>query len=81
MASRVFQHESLPSGPKWDDARKAIDAVAGDQLAAIRDRAILMLPAVYGVRAGEVALLKSVTAQPQKHWREDTGLLQFLRSL
>jgi integrase/recombinase XerD len=43
MAPRVFQHESLPSGPTWDEARKAIDAVAGDQPAAIRDRAILMV--------------------------------------
>ncbi len=58
MAPRVFQHESLPSAPTWDDVRKAIDAVAGDQPAVIRDRAILMLVAVYGVRAGEVARLK-----------------------
>ena len=58
MAPRVFQHESLPSGPAWEDVRKALDAVAGDQPAAIRDRAILMLLAVYGVRAGEVARLK-----------------------
>lgn len=58
MAPRVFQHESLPSGPAWEDVRKALDAVAGDQPAAVRDRAILMLLAVYGVRAGEVARLK-----------------------
>ena len=58
MAPRVFQHESLPSGPAWEDVRKALDAVAGDQPTAIRDRAILMLLAVYGVRAGEVARLK-----------------------
>lgn len=57
MAPRVFQHESLPSAPTWDDVRKAIDAVAGDRPAAIRDRAILMVLAVYGVRAGEVARL------------------------
>jgi integrase/recombinase XerD len=57
MAPRVFQHESLPSAPTWDDVRKAIDAVAGDRPAAIRDRAILMVLTVYGVRAGEVARL------------------------
>jgi len=33
-------------------------AVAGDQPTAIRDRAILMVLAVYGVRAGEVDRLK-----------------------
>ena len=38
MAPRVFQHESLPSGPAWEDVGKALDAVAGDQPAAIRDR-------------------------------------------
>jgi hypothetical protein len=31
MAPRVFKPESLPSAPTWDDVRKAIDAVAGDQ--------------------------------------------------
>ncbi len=58
MAPRVFQHESLPSGPTWDDVQKILDATAGDQPASIRDHAILMLLAVYGVRAGEVARLQ-----------------------
>lgn len=58
MAPRVFQHESLPSGPSWGDVQKILDATAGDQPASIRDHAILMLLAVYGVRAGEVARLQ-----------------------
>jgi len=58
MAPRVFQHESLPSGPTWDDVQKILDATAGDRPAAIRDHAVLMLLAVYGVRAGEVARLQ-----------------------
>jgi integrase/recombinase XerD len=58
MAPRVFQHESLPSGPAWHDVQKLLHATAGDQPASIRDHAILMLFAVYGVRAGEVARLQ-----------------------
>ena len=58
MAPRVFQHESLPSGPAWHDVQKVLHATAGDQPASIRDHAILMLLAVYGVRAGEVARLQ-----------------------
>jgi integrase/recombinase XerD len=58
MAPRVFQHESLPSGPTWENVQKILDATAGDRPAAIRDHAILLLLAVYGVRAGEVARLR-----------------------
>jgi integrase len=58
MSPRVFQHESLPSGPTWDDVQRVLASTAGDQPTAIRDRAILMLFAVYGVRAGEVSRLQ-----------------------
>ncbi len=58
MAPRVFQQESLPSAPTWDEVRKILDYTAGDRPAAIRDHAILMVLAVYGVRAGEVARLQ-----------------------
>lgn len=33
------------------------------------------------MKAKALATCEVSTAQPQKHWREDTGLLQFLRSL
>src|SRR5260370_25125170 len=58
MAPRVFQHETLPSGPTWDVVQEIVDATAGDRPLAIRDHAILMLLAVYVVRSGEVALLQ-----------------------
>jgi site-specific recombinase XerD len=58
MAPRVFQHEMLPSGPSWDVVHDIIDATAGDRPIAIRDHAILMLLAVYGVRSREVAHLQ-----------------------
>jgi len=58
MAPRVFHQETLPSGPTWDVVQEIVDATAGDRPIAIRDHAILMLLAVYGVRSGEVARLQ-----------------------
>ena len=58
MAPRVFQEETLPSGPTWDVVQEIVDATAGDHPTEIRDHAILMLFAIYGVRSGEVAHLR-----------------------
>lgn len=58
MAPRVFQQETLPSGPTWDVVQEILQATSGDQPTAIRDHAILMLFAVYGVRRSEVARLQ-----------------------
>jgi len=54
---RVFTQMSLPLGPSWEDVQRLLAATAGDQPADIRDRAILMLLSVYGLRAGEVRRL------------------------
>jgi integrase/recombinase XerD len=54
MAPRVFPYEVLPAGVPWDDLNRAIAAADGDRPVDIRDRALLMLLAVYGLRAGEV---------------------------
>jgi len=51
---RVFSQASLPMGPSWDDVRRLLATTEGDQRYNIRARAILMLFAVYGLRAGEV---------------------------
>lgn len=58
MAPRVFQRESLPSAPSWSDVQKVLASTTGDRPTEIRDHAILLLLAVYGVRAGEVARLQ-----------------------
>jgi site-specific recombinase XerD len=58
MAPRVFAHEGLPTGPSWDDVNRALAAAQGDRPVDIRDRALLMLLAVYGLRAGEVVGLR-----------------------
>jgi site-specific recombinase XerD len=58
QAPRVFPQESLPSGPSWQDVRRLLVSSEGDWPTDIRDRAILMLLAVYGLRAGEVLHLR-----------------------
>jgi len=74
MAPRVFRQETLPSGPTWDVVQEIVDATAGDRPIAIRDHAILMLLAIYGVRSGEVAHLKLTDID----WQRET--ITFTRS-
>jgi integrase/recombinase XerD len=57
-APRVFFQEGLPSGPSWDDVRRLLATTEGDDPQALRNRAILLLLAVYGCRAGEVVRLR-----------------------
>ena len=51
---RLFQHEGLPVGPAWRDVRQLIAGASGDSARDVRDRAILMLLATYGLRGAEV---------------------------
>jgi site-specific recombinase XerD len=54
---RLYAQESLPSGPAWTDVQRLLVHTGGDSPADVRDRAILMLLAVYGMRSGEVRSL------------------------
>jgi site-specific recombinase XerD len=54
---RLFAQESLPVGPKWEDVRRLVTSTATDKPQDIRDHAILLLLAVYGLRSGEVVSL------------------------
>jgi site-specific recombinase XerD len=58
MAPRVFHHEALPRGPSWEEVSRALAAAQGDRPVDIRDRALLMLLAVYGLRSSEVVGLR-----------------------
>ena len=58
MAPRVFPHEGLPVGPSWADVNRVLATLAGDKPAHIRDRALVLLLAVYGLRAGEAVALR-----------------------
>jgi site-specific recombinase XerD len=58
QGNRQYALESLPYALSWDDVRRVIATASGDTEHDIRDRAILLLLAVYGLRRGEVASLR-----------------------
>ena len=53
---RLFHDETLPADPAWEDLQRIIPQ--GGSQRDIRDRAILLLFAVYGLCSGEVAQLR-----------------------
>jgi site-specific recombinase XerD len=55
---RVFSQDTLPSAPSWNDVQRLLATTDGDSPSNIRDRAIVLLLAVYGCRAGEVVRLR-----------------------
>lgn len=54
----IFSQESLPQGPVWEDVKRLLESMETEQLRDIRDRAIVLLFAIYGWRASEVVKLK-----------------------
>jgi len=57
-APRRYSHQSLPSSPSWEDVQRLIKTSEGNSPKNIRDRAILLLLAVYGLRDSEVRQLR-----------------------
>lgn len=55
---RLFSQDTLPSGPNWEEVRRLIGSMAPDQPRDIRDRAIIFLLALYGLRSSEVRRLR-----------------------
>jgi site-specific recombinase XerD len=55
---RIYALEGIPQGPDWKDVQRLLSNAAGSSHTDIRDRAILMLLSVYGLRRGEVAALR-----------------------
>ena len=58
QAPRVYAEETLPAGPDWIDVKRMMAATNTDRAKDLRDRPILMLFAIYGLRATEVARLQ-----------------------
>ena len=58
MAPRVYPDEALPQGPSWEAVQQVLASTSGDRAKDIRDRAIVMLFMVYGLRSGEVQRLQ-----------------------
>ena len=58
MSLHLFADEGLPKGPDWSYVQQLFATTMSDQPKDIRDRAIIMLFAIYGMRVGEVRGLK-----------------------
>jgi integrase/recombinase XerD len=78
---RLFCQETLPSGPSWEDIRRLLDSMETSRPCDIRDRAIIMLFAIYGLRVSEVATLSlddikwehnQITIKRRKQRRSET---------
>lgn len=55
---RLYAREGIPESPGWEDVQRLLASTSGSRPVDIRDHAILMLLAVYGLRRGEVAALR-----------------------
>jgi integrase/recombinase XerD len=53
----IFRHENVPTGPSWPEVKRLIAATEGTSNRDVRNRAILLLLAVYGLRCGEVTAI------------------------
>jgi site-specific recombinase XerD len=58
MSPCMFTDELLPAGPSWADVQRLLASTEGDNAIDIRDRALIMLFAVYGLRVSEVRALR-----------------------
>lgn len=55
---RIYSLEGLPTGPAWSEVRRLFASLRAKNPKDVRDRPILMLMAIYGLRVGEVAKLR-----------------------
>lgn len=53
----IYSMASLPEGPSWEQVQRLIANLNTDRPTQVRDRAIVLLLAVYGLRIGEVCRL------------------------
>jgi len=58
MSVHLFADEGLPKGPAWSNVQLLLAETKSERAKDIRDRAIIMLFAVYAMRVGEVRSLK-----------------------
>ena len=64
---RIYKEESLPFAPDWADVQRILAETSTDDPRDVRDRAILMLLSIYGMRASEVASLRLDQVDWQQH--------------
>ena len=68
---RLFRQEGLPSGPAWPEVKRLIASTTGDSARDIRDHAILIMLAMYGLRCSEVIGLRLEDV----NWERETVLV------
>ncbi len=64
---RIYKQESLPFAPDWAVVQRILADTLTDDPRDVRDRAILMLLSIYGMRATEVASLRLEQVDWQQH--------------
>jgi integrase len=57
LLPRLYRDEGLPPGPTWDQIARVLAEATGHEPARVRDHAIVLLLAVYGLRSGELLRL------------------------
>jgi integrase/recombinase XerD len=55
---RVYSLEGIPASLSWDEVQQVLATASGNTEQDVRDRAILMLMAIYGLRRGEIVALR-----------------------
>lgn len=58
QSPRIYQDESLPAGPSWADVQRLLEMLKSNRPQGIRNYAIALLLAVYGLRTSEVTNLR-----------------------
>lgn len=58
QSPRIYGLEKLPAGPSWHDVARVVEQMDNSRKADIRDKAVVMLCAVYGFRSSEICQLK-----------------------
>ncbi len=65
MPERMYQGETVPAGLAWEDVQRLLGTTEGERPADKRDRAVVLLFAVYGLRAGEASVPCSSRSEPR----------------
>lgn len=68
---RLFPHEGIPYAPEWDEVKRLVGYYDGKDSVSIRNHAVMLLLAVYGLRTSEVAELKLGDID----WENDTMVI------
>jgi integrase/recombinase XerD len=84
VVPRVYWGERLRRGPSWSDVQRLLATTEGERPLDVRDRALLLLLAVYGLRSVEVRTLKLDDVDWERNLLfvpRTKGLMAFLRNL